>query len=238
MTEEIKANENEPRGKIRYIGFDKDGTLMDSMASYAKIWGKIFHDEYGIDQVEAGNFLIQTAGQPTVIQVDTLLRNNNIVLSQNELFSKANEIATVLGEKADSKPFPEVPEVLKKLKEEGYKIFVSSGQQESVIKKDLERAGLLQYIDFFAGIRPDQPDYKKGEPHFRAAAKHFGIPFETFAKETVFIGDTPTDVQVSNNSNIISIVRKSANADETLLDKGAKFVVEDFSNLSEIISAL
>ncbi|MEK7159966.1 MAG: HAD hydrolase-like protein, partial [Patescibacteria group bacterium] len=75
-------------------------------------------------------------------------------------------------------------------------------------------------------------------PHFRAAAKHFGIPFETFAKETVFIGDTPTDVQVSNNSNIISIVRKSANADETLLDKGAKFVVEDFSNLSEIISAL
>lgn len=223
---------------IKYVGFDKDGTLMDDLASYAKIWGKIFQDNYGIDETEAGNFLIQTAGVPTTVQVDTLLRKNNITLSQEEVFQKANEIATLLGEKADSKPFPEVPAVLKKLKEEGYKIFVSSGQQERIIKNDLERTRLSKYVDFFAGIKPSEPDYKKGEPHFRAAAKSFGVPFKKFVKETVFIGDTPTDVQVSRESNIISIVRKGVNSDDRLLDEGARLIVDDFSNLLEIISTL
>lgn len=223
---------------IRYIGFDKDGTIMDSMDSYAKIWGQIFHNEYGIDETEAGNFLMQTAGQPTMIQVDTLLRNHNIVLSQNEVFSKANEIATLLGEEADSSPFPEVKDVLKKLKDEGYKIFVSSGQQEEVIRKDLEKSGLIDYIDFYAGIKPDQPDYKKGEPHFRAAANHFGVPFETFIKQTVFIGDTPTDLEVSKRAGILSIIRTGSNSDESLLERGAKFLVEDFTNLPQLIKTL
>ena len=223
---------------IKYIGFDKDGTLINSMASYAKIWGKIFHDNYGIDETQAENFLLQTAGWPTAVQVDTLLRKHNIILPENEVFQKANQIATTLGEKANLKPFPEVKEVLKKMKEKGYKIFVSSGQQERIIQRDLEKTGLIQYIDFFAGIRPSKPDYKKGKPHFKAAAKYFGVPFEKFVKETVFIGDTPTDVQVSKESNIISIVRKGVNSDDRLLDEGARFVVNDFSNLSELISTL
>ncbi len=223
---------------IKYIGFDKDGTLMDSLDSYAKIWGKIFHDEYGIDEKEAGNFLIETAGVPTIIQVDTLLKKHNIVLSKDKVFNKANEIATTLGEKADSNPFPEVPEILKKLKELGYRIFVSSGQQEAVIKKDLEKSGLIKFVDFFAGIRSEDPSYRKGEPHFQAAAKHFGVPFETFVKETVFIGDTVTDIEVSKSSNIRCIVRASSSSREKLLKEGAELTVSDFSNLPEIINSI
>ncbi len=223
---------------IKYIGFDKDGTLIDSMGSYAKIWGKIFHDEYGIDENEASDFLIKTAGQPTSVQVDTLLKNNNIQLSKEKVFQKANEIAEVLGDRADSKPFPEVLEVLKKLRKEGYRIFVSSGQQETIVKKDLEKADLMQYVDFFAGIRPSKPDYKKGESHFRKAAQYFGVSFETFVKETVFVGDTSTDIQVSNDSHIVCIVRESAYLDKNLLNMGAKFVLRDFSNLPEIIKSL
>lgn len=238
MPLEATTNEAEPKGKIKYVGFDKDGTLMDSMAAYGRIWGEIFHNEYGIDQKEAEDFLLETAGQPTAIQVDTLLKNHNILLSQEDVFRKANEIGKTLGERANSKPFPEVAEILRKLKEDGYKIFVSSGQQESIVRNDLERSDLLQFIDFYAGIRPDQPDFKKGEPHFKAAAAHFGIPFEAFTKQTVFIGDTPTDVEVSDNSNIVSIVRKSSNADESLLKNGARYVVDDFINLPELISSL
>lgn len=238
MSEEIKPSELEPKGRIKYVGFDKDGTLFDSMGQYAKIWGEIFHDEYGINEEEARDFLIKTAGQPTAVQVDTLLRNNNIILTQQKVFEKANEIATILGERANAKPFPEVLDILKKLKEEGYFIFVSSGQQEQIVQEDLERTGLMQYVDFFAGIRPDEPDYKKGDQHFRAVAQYFNVPFETFVNETVFIGDTPTDVQVSRESNIVSIVRKGANSDDSLLNEGARFVVDDFSNLPELISAL
>lgn len=238
MFGEQGVSEKEPKGNIRYVGFDKDGTLMDSMGSYSKTWGRIFNDEYGIDEKEAADFLLTTSGQPTAVQVDTLLRNNNIMLSQEDVFQKANEIATILGQNSDSKPFAEVPSVLEKLKKEGYKIFVSSGQQQAVIKRDLERTGLIEFIDFYAGIKPEDPGYKKGEPHFRAAAKYFGVPFETFIKESVFIGDTLTDVQVSNDLNIPVIVRKSSNSNERLLNRGAKFVIDDFSSLAEIISTL
>lgn len=220
------------------MGFDKDGTLMDSIASYSKIWGKIFHDSYGIDEAEARNFLIQTAGVPTTVQVDTLLRRHNIILSENEAFQKANEIATLLGEKADSKPFPDVLDVLKKLKNEGYFIFVSSGQQESIIKKDLEKTGLRRYVDFVAGIKPSEPEYKKGEPHFRAAAEHFGVPFETFITETVFVGDTSTDIDIANKSGILSIARVGTISREKLSAAGAKFTVADLSGLLQILKTL
>lgn len=230
--------ETEPKGKIKYVGFDKDGTLFDNMSAYARIWGEIFHKEYGIDPKEAGDFLIRTSGQATKIQVDTLLKEHGIFLSEDEVFRKANKIATALGERSHSEPFLEVPGILKKLKEAGYKIFVSSGQQERIVRKDLERTGLIQYVDFLAGIRPDKPEYKKGGPHFRAAAEHFGVPFEQFVKQAVFIGDTPTDLEVSKQVNIISIIRKSANASEKLLDEGASFFVEDFSNLPKLLGSI
>jgi phosphoglycolate phosphatase-like HAD superfamily hydrolase len=223
---------------IKYIGFDKDGTLMDSMDSYALIWGKIFHDEYGINEKEAGNLLKETAGIPTIVQVDTLLRKHNIILPKGEVFDKANEIAKILGEKGSFKPFPEVSEVLKKLKEHGYRIFVSSGQQETVIKKDLEKSGLIKFVDFFAGIKPLEPGYTKGKAHFRSAAKHFGVPFETFVNETIFIGDTVTDIQVSKDSNITCIIRANSTSAEKLLKEGAKAVVSDFANLPEIIASI
>lgn len=238
MERKTTDNETEPKGKIKYVGFDKDGTLFDSMSAYARIWGEIFHEQYAIDPKKAGDFLIRTSGQATTIQVDTLLRDNNIVLPEDEVFQKANEIATALGERSHSKPFIEVPGILKKLKEAGYKIFVSSGQQERIVRKDLERAGLIQYVDFLAGIKPDKPEYKKGEPHFRAAAEHLGVPFEQFVTQAVFIGDTPTDLKISKEVNIISIIRKSANASEKLLDEGASFFVEDLSNLPELLESI
>lgn len=223
---------------IKYIGFDKDGTLFNTMDSYAKIWGEIFYKQYGIDAKNAGKFLIKTAGQPNVVQVDTLLRRNNIILSEKDVFKKSNEITTILGEKTEAKLFPEVAKVLRELKKERYKIFISSGQQEKVIKNDLKQTGLKHYIDFIAGIKPENPNYKKGESHFRAAASHFGILFETFVKETVFIGDTQTDIEVAINSNILCIIRGNKVKEEQFKEMGAKIILNDFSSLPDVLKTL
>lgn len=224
--------------KIKYVGFDKDGTLIDDFDDYAKEWGRLINEEYGINAKEATEVFIKMAGEPTVTQLATVFQKNNKIFSQTYIFKKAEEIAYRIGKNVSGNLFPEVIQVLQQLKKNNYFIFVSSGQREEIVEKDLERTNILQFIDFYAGIRPDQPDFKKGEPHFRAAAMHFGIPFETFTKQTVFIGDTPTDVEVSNNSNIVSIVRKSSNADESLLKNGAKYVVDDFTSLPEIIKEI
>jgi phosphoglycolate phosphatase-like HAD superfamily hydrolase len=220
--------------KIKYIGFDKDGTLMDSMDSYAKVWGEIFKNEYGIDAKEAGNFLINTAGQSNIVQVDTLLKNYGIFLSKEEVLKKSIEITSAMGEKAETKLFPDVKNSLEKLKKEGYKIFISSGQQEKVIRNDLEKANLTQYIDFIAGFKPEDPEYKKGEGHFRAAAKFFNVPFEEFIKEMVFIGDTQTDLDVASEFSVPCIIRENLNSKIT----GAKFFVNNFLELDRVIKQI
>lgn len=221
---------------IKYIGFDKDGTLFDTVKEYTREWGKIIHREFSVDPKTAEKiFRVDAAGKPTEVQLSLVLEDNNIKLSKEKIFQKANKIASLLGKNIKGSLFQEVKSVLKRLKEEGYFIFVSSGQQEEVVKRDLERTKLLQYIDFYAGIRPAQPNFKKGEIHFREAAKHFGVSFNIFSKSAVFVGDTPTDIELTNELNIISIGRVGTFNSEDLFEEGAKFVIKDISEIYNIL---
>ena len=224
---------------IKYVGFDKDGTLIDSNSGITKAWGKIINEDFGIDAKEAEDvFGVTAAGQRTSLQLSLTLKEHNIDFPADKLFEKANEIAVRMGEAVKANPFPEVMDVLKKLKETGYLIFVSSGHQESVVKNDLERTGLIKYVDYYAGVRPDQPDFEKGEQHFKAAADYFEVSFSEFVKEAVFIGDTPVDIDAANSSSIISIARIGTMTKEKLLELGAKFAISDFLSLPEILKNL
>ena len=109
---------------------------------------------------------------------------------------------------------------------------------ESITKKDLEKTGLMQYVDFFAGIRPDKPDYKKGKPHFRAASEYFEVPFEAFIDETIFVGDTFTDIDIAKSAGIISVVRIGTYPREDLLKDGARFTISNLSELLNVLSKL
>ena len=93
---------------IKFIGFDKDGTLFDSIPTYAKIWGEIFHKEYGINKNQAADYLLTTSGKQTKDQVKDLLLQNGISISEDEASKKARKIALELGERANAKLFPEV----------------------------------------------------------------------------------------------------------------------------------
>lgn len=238
MVEEQVSSEHQPIGHIRYIGFDMDGTLMDSIAEYTRLFGELMHSTYGIDVDEAGEHFTITAGQPTPEQISTLLKKHGITISPDEAFKEGNRVASFIGDHSKAQPFLEVSEVLRDLKERGYDIFVSSGQQESVVREKLEKSGLMQYVDLLTGIRPAEPEFKKGEPHFREAAIHFGVPFDAFVMETVFIGDTPTDMNVASNSNIVALARSGTGSKEALLSSGAKLVLSDFSNLSTVLLTL
>jgi len=224
---------------IRYIGLDKDGTLIDSVNLITKEWGKILHEDYGVDSKKAEEiFGVIAAGQPTIVQLELCLKNTSFSFSKEELGKRSSEIAVRLGENVKAEPFPEVSQVLQKLKELGYKMFISSGHQESVVRKDLERTNLGKYIDYFVGARPDEPDFIKGEPQFRAIAAHFGVPFDKFVKEAVFVGDTPADVKAANASGLISIARIDTVQKEKLIEAGAKYVIKDLTELLELLAFL
>jgi len=223
---------------IKYVGFDKDGTLIDDVNGYKKEWGKLVNLKFGIDKEDAENVFMELIEGPTSLQLSTLLQKHHLDLSQSEVFKQAEELAYHLGENFKGNAFPEVLTTLKKLKEKGYIVFVSSGQQEIITKEDLERTGLMQYVDYYVGIRPDQPEFKKGEPHFRDVAKYFGVDFETFIKETVYVGDTLVDVENPKQLEMRSVARSGTLSKGKLLELGADFVIPDLSTLPEVLKTL
>lgn len=224
---------------IKYIGFDKDGTLIDSARAITKEWGKIINHDYGINSKEAERiFSVTAAGQPTDLQLKLTLQGHGFNYSKKELFQKSNEIAIRLGKNVKANPFPEVIGILRKLKEKRYNTFLSSSHQETVVKDDLERTGLSEYIDYFVGARPGQPSFKKGEPHFRNVSKHFNIRFDEFIKRAVFVGDTPPDIKAANDCNIVSIARFNSVPKEELSKAGARFIINDLTELPKILSSL
>lgn len=223
---------------IKYVGFDKDGTIINDVEDYKKEWGKLIHLDFGIDQKEAEDLFMDTIEGPTVHQLSTILKKNNINLSEAKIFRKAEELAYRLGKNSKGDAFPEVLNVFKELKKKGYGLFVSSGQQEIIMKEDLQRTGLMQYVDYYVGIRPDQPEFKKGEPHFRDVARYFGVDFPVFVKETVFVGDTLVDIEIPNKLGMISVARLGTLSKERLLEMGADSVIPDLSSLPEILKTL
>src|SRR3989338_7022378 len=126
MVEQHVQSEPQQIGHIRYVGFDMDGTLRDSLAQYTRLFGELMHEKYGIDASEGRNHFLSTVGQPTPEQISTLLEKHAITISSAEAFKEGNRVASFLGEHSDAPPFSEVPDILKDLKERGYGIFVSS----------------------------------------------------------------------------------------------------------------
>jgi len=224
---------------IKYVGFDKDGTLIDSSRAITKEWGKIINQDYGVDPKKAEEvFSITAAGQPTDLQLELTLQGYGFSFSKDELFIRASEIAVRLGKKVKANPFPEVLGVLRELKEKEYNIFLSSSHQETVVKEDLERTGLSEYVDYFVGARPNQPSFKKGESHFRNVSKYFNVPFDEFIKKAVFVGDTPPDIKAANDYGIVSVARLGSVPKEKLAEAGARFIVNDLKELPKILSSL
>jgi phosphoglycolate phosphatase-like HAD superfamily hydrolase len=223
---------------IKYVGFDKDGTLINDQEGYTREWGKLVKENFNIDQKEAEDLFRNMAGDPAVLELDAILKKHNISLPYAELFSKAEDFSYHIGENFKGNVFPDVLAVFKKLKEAGYKIFVSSGQEQIITKEDLERTGLMEYVDYYVGLRPDQPEFKKGEPHFREVAKHFGVDFKLFCKQAVSVGDTQADIDNPKKLGMKSISRIGTLSKDKLLELGAKIVIEDLSTLPEILKTL
>lgn len=225
-------------GSIRFVGFDLDGTLINTMSASPKIFGRLMSKKYGIDNKIAERFFLETLGLPTYQQIQILY---NIL--KGDTIPK--EIAIKLGDEVDAglinlkaEVFPDVLPVLKLLKNNGYKMFLSSSHKKDAIIERLNEFKLMDYFEFCAGKSVDQPKFTKGEPHFRAAAKHFKIPYRRFCKNTIYIGDAKKDIEMSVQAGVKAIGRVGTFSSLELLDTGAHDVVYDLTALPEVISKL
>ena len=130
-------------------------------------------------------------------------------------------------------PYEGIPEMLKELKTNGYRIAVVSNKYDSAVQKlcGLFFSGLL---DAAVGEKEDVP--RKPDPTMVRTMLDFldGDPFST-----IYVGDSETDLETARNAGCLPImVDWGFRSREALIDAGADRLVSDPHELLLMIREL
>ncbi len=188
----------------KYYYFDFDGTLGDSLPGLVKPFQMAFATE-GIFLSE--NDVRELTHMAFIQMCEKFnIRDEKKILSLykylNEKMFDEEEIAKVTF-------FPEVREVLEKLKKEGVRVAIVSGNHTDYIKKALVANNLDQYFDFIVGGNT----VNKPKPYPDPLLKAIELSGNPSKKDCIYIGDSLQDVACAKNAEI----------DGILLDRRAEY---------------
>lgn len=173
--------------------FDFDGTIVDSMSFLTELATELLVRNYGMDREKAERAYVETTGLPFVKQMELIFpgdaRNESTVNAYEE--RKRESLF-------DFDLFPDAPDALKRIRREGIKVCVSSGNYEDIIDEIVRLKGLA--LDLVMGFRPG---FQKGPDHFRCAMETFGAGPE----QVVFVGDSRKDGLAAQEAGIRFIAR-------------------------------
>ena len=132
----------------------------------------------------------------------------------------------------ENEVYPGIPELLKKLKENGAHIAVATGKPTVYSEQILEHFGLSQYIDFVSGIALDREPLDKCEV-IQHALYELGVSDRSGC---VMVGDRSHDAIGAKMARIDFIgVLYGYGSREELEAEGAKTIAESVTALSEIL---
>ncbi len=132
----------------------------------------------------------------------------------------------------ENEVYPGIPELLKKLKENGAHIAVATGKPTVYSEQILEHFGLSQYIDFVSGIALDREPLDKCEV-IQHALYELGVSDRSGC---VMVGDRSHDAIGAKMARVDFIgVLYGYGSREELEAEGAKTIAESVTALSEIL---
>lgn len=185
----------EQGARLRYdvTILDFDGTVADTMPFLVDLAARLLHTRYGLTDGQARRVYIETTGLPFSRQIEIIFPGHPLNRATVEEFE---------GEKikhlSDFAFFPDALPSIARMRVEGIKVCLSSGNYEGLIKEVLRSRGLA--VDLVMGYRPG---FEKGPQHFKLAAVTFGVPLQ----RTVFVGDSIKDGLAAKEAGIRFIAR-------------------------------
>ena len=205
---------------IKLIIFDLDGVLVDAKEIHYESLNKALKQ---IDEkfvITREEHLTKYDGLTTKTKLNLLSIDKDLPSSSHDKIWVLKQILTSGVIKEQLTEDTRLKNVLKKLKEDGYKIYVASNSIRETIKLMLYKTGLIEYVDYYLG----NEDVSKTKPHPEIYLKcmvHAGVkPSETLIVEDSFHGrqaaidsgghlcpvETPKDVTYEKlNKQIINI---------------------------------
>lgn len=126
------------------------------------------------------------------------------------------------------KLYPEMKETLKKLKNDGYNLYVSSVKPESLLKILIPHLGLEEYFSGLYGASDDEVTRNT-----KQAILNYGLnEAQVNATESIMIGDRMTDMQggIENNVHTLGVTYGFGDHQE-LTESGAEFIVDSVQDI-------
>ena len=202
--------------------FDLDGVIVDTAKYHYLAWKKLANG-LGFQFTKEQNELFKGVSRKRCLEI--LLEIGNVDASQEQFdrwMTEKNEDYLAYIEKMDSKEIlPDVPRVLKFLKERNIPIALGSASKNA--KPILEKVNLLPYFDSIV----DGNSVTKAKPDpevFLIAASNLGIN----PKYCIVFEDAVAGIEAANAANMISI----GIGDSGILHE-ASYNFKDFTEISE-----
>lgn len=178
---------------IKCILFDFDGTLIDTNEVVAESLKDSIERFIG-KSVELED-LIPILGKPIIEQ----MRYFSVELCEKMVEHYRKEYRSKEGDKTYI--FDNIEELLKILKNRGYKIGITSNKSRRGIDYGLNKFNLVSYVDYIVSV----DDVEKKKPHPECIYKI--MDEEGYSKdELIIIGDSPHDIRCGINAGIQNIL--------------------------------
>src|SRR3990167_5945021 len=167
--------------RVKYVIFDWDGTIVDSMPEYTKAFSSLLKDEFNISERFSADFFTGEAGGKALsFQLkEAISRFAHVDIQDSEDFE------TKFWESLkDQSPnlMPGVKEFLQELRRRGFFIVSWSGSPGDINKNVAKKIGVSDLIDFITGSERGSNIKVKGPGLFEEIAKHFNIEPEGMPK--------------------------------------------------------
>ena len=213
--------------KYKYGIFDLDGTIIDAMSTYTRVFSEILNRRFGIDTKNSSEYYLNSAGTLIEIQFQQALKNNNISFINitelvDEFFETVDKERFLIFKKAD--------DFIKHLYNKNVLLFVSTGSRTDRSKKRLAKLDLLKYFSVILGSN----EIPKGPRHIEEFAKFVNLPTEEFAKQAFYCGDGVRDTEIAKMFEIYAIGVAQTLSKEKLLEAGADVVIDKIGDVLEL----
>ncbi len=196
--------------RIKAVGFDMDGTIMDTKVDYVKL-ARIVEDEFVFQGVPEEVIEQDRAIDAMSHGLAWLKENKPEVLTGLE--KRINDRATAVEcEHADiAKPFPGAVDLINELKSRGYKVAILTRGGREYAELIMGKSGIL---DLFDGLVA-RDDYPRAEAKPSAKAmEHMCQQIGVKCDEVLFVGDGTADWLTAVNAGSQFIGVTSGHTDE------------------------
>ena len=213
--------------KYKYGIFDLDGTIIDGMSTYTKVFAGILNRRFGIDTKNSSEYYLNSAGTLIEIQFQYVLKNNNVSFVNiaklvDEFFDTVDKEKFLMFEKAE--------DTIKYLRNKNVLLFISTGSRTDRSKKRLEKFDLLKYFSVILG----SSEIPKGPEHIEEFAKSVNLPTEEFSKQAFYCGDGSGDMEIAEMFEIYAIGIAQTVNKKKLFEAGADVVVDKIGDVLKL----